>query len=182
MDNNFIYEKRNVFDDNFCDTLINIIDCEFDKNIFDQVYNTYLREDFCWDLYNLNKKLNSDVENILYDYFLEYMNLFSILKCPGTNLMYAYTKLQKTLPGGGFHQWHFEDFDISLCNRELVWMIYLNDNYDGGETEFLYQKLRIIPEKGKLLIWPADFTHTHRGNMVMGSNSKYVCTGWIERF
>ena len=42
-------------------------------------------------------------------------------------------------------------------------MTYLNDVNDYGETEFYYQKLKIKPEKGKTVIWCADWTHTHRG-------------------
>ena len=30
-----------------------------------------------------------------------------------------------------------------------------------------------------MLIWPAQFTHTHRGNPVYNC-TKYVATGWIE--
>jgi hypothetical protein len=58
-------------------------------------------------------------------------------------------------------------------------MLYLNDVEDGGETEFLYQRMRVKPKQGTLLIWPAGFTHTHRGNPPL-SNNKYVITGWSE--
>ena len=46
-----------------------------------------------------------------------------------------------------------------------------------GETEFIWQKLRVQPEAGKCLIWPTQFTHTHRGNPVYSTN-KYIATGW----
>ena len=52
-------------------------------------------------------------------------------------------------------------------------MTYLNTIKVGGETEFLYQKLKIKPKKGLTLIWPTDWTHTHRGlisNVVGFSN------------
>ena len=58
-------------------------------------------------------------------------------------------------------------------------MIYLNDVEEGGETEFLYQPKRIKAEKGKIVIFPADFMHTHRGNPPI-SNEKYVLTGWFN--
>ena len=56
-------------------------------------------------------------------------------------------------------------------------MTYLNDVTDGGETEFMYQKLKIKPKKGLTLIWPADWTHTHRGIPSM-TQVKYIATGW----
>lgn len=55
----------------------------------------------------------------------------------------------------------------------------LNTISKGGETEFLYQHQRITAQQGKLIIWPAGFTHTHRGNSPL-SNDKYLLTGWIE--
>ena len=58
-------------------------------------------------------------------------------------------------------------------------MIYLNDVKEGGETEFLYHSKRIKAEKGKIIIFPTDFMHTHRGNPPI-SNSKYILTGWFS--
>jgi hypothetical protein len=60
----------------------------------------------------------------------------------------------------------------------LLWTIYLNDNFDEGETEFLYQQKRVRPKVGSVLIAPTAFTHTHRGNMPKG-NDKYIATSWI---
>jgi hypothetical protein len=87
-------------------------------------------------------------------------------------------KLQKTPPRGGYHFWHCEHFSQATGSRVLAWMIYLNDIPLGeGETEFIWQKLRVQPEAGKCLIWPTQFTHTHRGNPVY-STDKYIATGW----
>ena len=58
-------------------------------------------------------------------------------------------------------------------------MMYLNDVTDNGETEFLHQNLKIIPEKGKLVIWPSDWTHTHRG-ITSTTQEKYIITGWFN--
>jgi hypothetical protein len=87
-------------------------------------------------------------------------------------------KIQKTPPRGGYHFWHCENFNRETATRALAWMIYLNDIPQGeGETEFIWQKLRIQPEAGKCLLWPTQFTHTHRGNPVY-STTKYIATGW----
>jgi hypothetical protein len=87
-------------------------------------------------------------------------------------------KLQKTPPRGGFHDWHCEITDLSTVDRCVAWMLYLNDIPGGeGESEFLWQGLRVQPKAGTMLIWPAFYTHTHRGNPVY-SKSKYIATGW----
>ena len=65
--------------------------------------------------------------------------------------------------GGGFHAWHYENGALEV-SRQFVVQIYLNDDFDGGETEFLYQQRREEAVAGDVLIFPSSFTHTHRGN------------------
>ena len=88
--------------------------------------------------------------------------------------------IQKYNPGGAYHTWHTErisgDWD---GKRHLVYMTYLNDVTDEGGTEFLHQGITITPKKGLTVIWPVDWTHTHRGLPSM-SQSKYIVTGWYR--
>lgn len=87
-------------------------------------------------------------------------------------------KLQKTPPKGGYHVWHCESDSKKHSDRVLAWTIYLNDVPDGeGETEFLWQGVRVKPKAGTVCIFPAAFTHPHRGNPVYSCN-KYIATGW----
>ena len=90
-------------------------------------------------------------------------------------------KLQKTSSGGGYHVWHFEQGSGVEASRGLTYMLYLNALPSGanGETEFLYQQRRINPTKNTMVLWPAGFTHPHRGNPVYGDVSKYIATGWF---
>lgn len=83
---------------------------------------------------------------------------------------------------GGYPYWHSEiapkaKTDDNL-HRVLLWTIYLNDGFAEGETEFLYQRRKIAPRTGSLLLAPAGFTHTHRGNRPKGGN-KYIATSWV---
>jgi len=83
---------------------------------------------------------------------------------------------------GGYPHWHSEIYPqnetCETLHRSLLYMFYLNDIEEGGETEFYYQKLKIKPQKGTLVIAPAGFTHTHRG-LIPLSNDKYILTSWI---
>jgi len=89
------------------------------------------------------------------------------------------TLLQKTEPmGGGFHNFHCEDQGWNVAHRTMAWMVYLNDVEDGGETEFIYQQKRFKPERGSVLLWPASYTHMHRGNPPL--TNKYIATGWYQ--
>ena len=84
-----------------------------------------------------------------------------------------HTNLQKYEPGQGYKVWHFEDggeiINTTLGNarRLLVFMTYLNDvKSDNGNTYFPHFDLKIKPEKGKTLIWPAEWTHAHAGEIL----------------
>jgi len=84
-------------------------------------------------------------------------------------------------PNAGYFAWHTEraSFEEPFSSRHLVFMTYLNDVDDGGETEFYHQNLKVNPKKGKTLIWPADWTYTHRG-ITSKTQEKYIVTGWFN--
>jgi hypothetical protein len=88
-------------------------------------------------------------------------------------------KIQKYTPGEAFYHLHCENFgEPTTIKRVLAWMIYLNNVDDGGETEFPDQKVNISPTCGTVVLWPAFFTHPHRGNP--SSETKYIITGWCS--
>ena len=90
-------------------------------------------------------------------------------------------KMQKVKEGQGYHVWHYENNADAISGRRvLAWMTYLKVPEEGGETEFLHQSKRIEPIVGRTLIWPAYFTHLHRGNPPL-KGEKYYITGWFER-
>ena len=89
--------------------------------------------------------------------------------------------IQHYAPNEGFFNWHCERSYYQSHQRALVFMTYLNDVEDGGETEFYYQQLKIKPVKGKMVIWPPDFTHLHRG-ITSPTQEKYIATGWMNFF
>ena len=86
-----------------------------------------------------------------------------------------------TPPEGGYHKWHCERDrgDGPNGRRVMVFMTYLNDVTDKGETEFYYQKLKIKAEKGLTLMWPSDWMFTHRG-IASPTQEKYIYTGWFS--
>lgn len=91
--------------------------------------------------------------------------------------------IQHYAPGGGYKVWHFERSNINPSNsrRHLAFMTYLNEVDDAGGTEFYHQRLSFRPEKGLTLVWPADWTYTHRG-IVSPSQHKYIVTGWFSTY
>ena len=82
--------------------------------------------------------------------------------------------------GGGFKKWHTERINSlpGSVYRHLVFMTYLNDVPDGG-TEWYHQDLYIPAKKGYTVVWPADWTHFHRGR-VSETSEKKIITGWLS--
>jgi len=89
--------------------------------------------------------------------------------------------LQRYEPGEAFYGWHCERAGLPNANRALVWMVYLNTVEDQGGTQFYYQNHIEKPEQGKLLIWPSDWTHLHRG-VASPTEKKYIFTGWYTHY
>lgn len=46
-------------------------------------------------------------------------------------------------------------------NRDYSLLVYLNENYEGGEIEFKYLNFRIKPRQGLLLCFPSDWRYAH---------------------
>ena len=105
----------------------------------------------------------------------DYLTKFSLLK--EEKLLIYDTKVKKIPIGGGFHKWHYENSGLQVSHRKLVVQVYLNTIEEGGETEFLYINKRIKAQQGRLIIFPAAFTHTHRGNPPIGKD-KYILSTW----
>jgi len=108
-----------------------------------------------------------------------YTDKYSMLKNSGAFKMDPNFNFQKYPKGKSYNGWHCERADYVTTKRMLVWMCYLNDCEDGGETAFLYQRYKMKPEKGLLLFWPSDFTHTHRG-LPSYKTEKMIMTGWYS--
>lgn len=87
--------------------------------------------------------------------------------------------IQMYSPGGHFSKLHSERTSIKTLHRLFAFMTYLNEDFDNGETFFEHYSLSVKPKKGKTLIWPAEWTHAHKGNMV-NNGSKYIITGWLN--
>lgn len=112
------------------------------------------------------------LQKCLEEYIKKYPSLNSIDKF---NVTEGYN-IQYYKPNGGFKKWHCELNHPRCSKRVLVWMTYLNDVKDGG-TEFFYQKTITPAKKGLTLIWPAHFTHLHKGQ-ISKKYEKYIITGW----
>lgn len=130
---------------------------------------------------NQNTELMPVYINHLQSCLNEYMSKYTYCQNGGKFANREITNIQYYPVNGGYFEWHTERSSAAhpSVTRHLVFMTYLNDVTDAGETEFFHQKLKVKPEKGLTLIWGADWTFTHRG-IPSPSQEKYIVTGWMN--
>jgi hypothetical protein len=143
----------------------------------------------------VNKKIKEsndlflDNYPILFDSYMDelqkcldcYMDEYKFCASYGKFTITTATNIQRYEPKQGFHSWHTERNGAAdaVRDRHLVFMTYLNDVSDRGETEWFHQKLKVKPKKGLTVIWPADWTFTHRG-ISSPTQRKIIVTGWFS--
>tara|TARA_B100000287_G_scaffold321278_1_gene305229 strand:- start:293 stop:925 length:633 start_codon:yes stop_codon:yes gene_type:complete len=184
----FILRKRGFLSEESCRRIINFFEKNPDRQkeactvdgVIDSSHRKYtemiVESTFSEQVFNLiHLELKSSKD--------EYKNRYPILddRCYSWDI-YPTFKIQKYEPSEGYFTLHCEnDGHVGrmddIHRRLLAWMIYLNDVNDDGYTEFPYQKKKFQPRRGDLLIWPAYFTHPHRG-ITSKTETKYILTGW----
>ena len=179
---NFIGIYDNVLDDNMCSSIISYFETSSNKEL-----GTYGKTDIVdatkKDSVDLVCDLNNEIEeiNFLYGglgfgterYVEEYPEVSNI---SSWNL-YPLFNIQRYYPNQGYHVPHCESEGLLSNHRVLAWMYYLNTITDGGHTRFVSYDCDVQAVAGRLVIWPAHFTHIHHG-VVSPTQTKYIATGW----
>ena len=162
---NFVRGFENALSADMCKSLIDWFESNPDVKT-EEVNRDTRKDKQMWlpdtsELYNPVQKVKLDM---LHDYLKEFP--------------YAYRGARQLVTPEIKVHFHSEVSHWENCSRALVWTIYLNDIPEGeGETEFLYEKIRIQPRQGMGCIFPAAWMYQHRGNPVH-SHPKYIATGW----
>jgi len=124
-------------------------------------------------------KCFNDYINELYNCFIDYQDQWPFLKNLIKDVHIGSFNIQKYSPGDHFSLIHTERTSLQNSHRVFAWMTYLNDVEDGGITNFSHYNIKIKPQIGKTLIWPAEWTHAHSGE-ILNSGIKYIVTGWMH--
>ena len=135
-----------------------------------------------WDIYNRFKN-NTPVDCMIRDAIVKNLDDYKN-KNPEINTLRYWAlrnsyNIQKYFPGGGYFTPHCEQSSAVFGDRLIVWMIYLNTVTDGGGTNFPQHDLITDAVAGRLVIWPAAWTHFHHG-IVSETQIKYIATGWFS--
>ena len=69
--------------------------------------------------------------------------------------------------------------DQGVSTRVLSVLLYLNDDYEGGEIEFMHSKIKIKPEPGSVLFFPSNFLYVHEVYPVT-KGPRYALPNWYH--
>ena len=174
----FIYTFN--IDTTICDDLIN-----YHKNNYEYKHNGVtgsgenkdIKESVDVEFFNNSReKICQDFFYVLNEAYKEYCKKYDLntaaMRTEMANIIQYYP------PGGGFKKYHFERFAGDVRDRQLVYMVYLNDVPNAG-THWKYQDIKTEAKKGLGVIWPSDFTHTHKG-IISHEHEKWIVTGWFR--
>ena len=138
-----------------------------------------IRDDYVWFLnieYNKPEHLEA-VENAVRHAIEAYQAKYRFL-WRGDGISWPAYKYHIVKKSGGYHEWHHEWNIDGSRDRVVVWHLALTDHEEEGELEFLHFGHRIAPKAGRIVLWPAGFTHVHRGNAIRTDTEKHYLTGW----
>jgi hypothetical protein len=162
-----------------CDELIENIEQNSDKLRYDSMRGYHRLNDKDADQ-DLLKRYLRELNRV----FQKYRKEFTFIEDRGSQwgVMSPYN-LQKYDPGDCYRPIHIEQGGPreGKLIRNLAFVTYLNDIEEGGETEFPQQNMMIRPEKGLTTIFPAGWTHPHRGHPAP-NEEKYIVTGWASYY
>ena len=116
------------------------------------------------------------ISQITHDTYSQYIN-----DCPGPvdDLVFHDYSVRVYPQNEGRFAIHFDQYAGGCVTRLFAVIMYLNTVDEGGETEFPNYGIACKPEKGKVLIFPANYLFPHQGNIPI-SNPKYIATSWIH--
>ncbi len=69
--------------------------------------------------------------------------------------------------------------DQGVSSRVLSVLLYLNDDYEGGEIEFRHSNIKFKPEPGSVLFFPSNFLYVHEVYPVT-KGPRYALPNWYH--
>jgi hypothetical protein len=180
--NSFIFVKENALPGFLCDDMVQRFEQAKEEQYRGRIGQTFTEQQSIkksTDLVVSGKPHWKDVDNNLFRSLgmalNEFKQKYEYFKGPFKDNGYA---LQRTEVGEHYH-WHIDGGSHDFSQRQLVAVWYLNDvPGPGGETEFLFQDVKVTPQKGKLVLFPPFWTHEHRG-VTLQKGVKYIATTWV---
>jgi hypothetical protein len=123
-----------------------------------------------------NNRIIQNINNTFYTALLSTSNSYAQrmkIKEPFSHENYQMLKYR----GGEEYKAHYDGG--TGIGRSVSAICYLNNDYDGGEIEFVHFKVKIKPLPGMMILFPSNYAYTHVAHPVT-SGTKYAIVTWIR--
>lgn len=163
---NFLKEYPNSISKSLCDEIINFYLLE-ESNTVDKTKanNKIIMKDF-WLKKSKNfsywNKVLEDIKNIAEICIKDYLSFNQF--CNPSYYFFHDANIMHHIKNYNISP-HYDSEVINLDNKEFlrhfVILLYLNDDFEGGELILPIQKLTVKPKKGSFLFLPSSFMYPH---------------------
>ncbi len=178
----FIFEKPDALPADVCRDMIARFEAHEEEQYAGRIGQTVSQDTSVkktTDLVVSGKEHWKDIDQALFRSLAtaikEFRETFPYFKGPFKDMGYGIQRYR----AGEYYHWHIDGGSHEFSQRQLVALWYLNDvPGPGGETEFLYQDVKVTPTEGKLVLFPPFWTHEHRAATVQ-QGVKYIATTWV---
>ena len=152
-------------------------------DVYDTKKNIYRKDERDCDTVGLTftkpiyEPSNHILGQTLHKYTPKYIEMCPELNQSGMFALFYGFNIQRYKPNQCYWKPHCEN-DGDNLDRLLAWTFYLNTVTDGGGTRYTQYDRTVDAVEGRLVIWPAYWTHFHHG-VVSKTQTKYIATGWF---
>jgi hypothetical protein len=96
---------------------------------------------------------------------------------------YKFEPRMKKYAEGDAFPLHSDEGSLMAITRKFAYILYLNDDFTGGETSFKDGKgevvTQITPRAGNVAVFPVHSIFVHEGNRIK-SGDKYILNGFVN--
>lgn len=145
-----------------------------DLHISEHAFN---ENSLTWDnkFYELEMAVTNSLSSAIAIYKQNYRHLDNWIGIQDTGF-----QVQKYYKNYGYYRPHVDSFPGSnVDNRVLATVVYLNDVDYGGETNFPLHEVKVTPKAGRIVLFPAVWTHLHESCVPL-TGDKWIISSFIE--
>jgi hypothetical protein len=172
MESNFIKVYDNVFSETICSQLVDAVNEKNERIEKDRKPNFYQR--------NIGRE--PEYSGLYQNFGTLGMKYLSDLGYEDNILPLKYgfeeLRIKKYEVGDSFDK-HIDVADYASAKRWVAFLVYLNDDFEGGETQFYIPNQTIKPKRGSVLVFPPLWLYPHAG-LPVTKGEKYILTTYFH--
>ena len=180
---NYIYQYHNFVPDEHCDRIVNLVESSKSYKTQDiSLKRNRSRNNDCLSVTSRRDEPEmAEADALIHHFYAQVHSLYlrqnKLLNFYGNpegkylnNLRSSY--IYRWYNPGEYYDWHT---DYALEKWFVVsYLLYLNDEFEGGDTLFLNDRLRVKARKGSIVCFPCDLQTVHKGAIIKSGTKKVI--------